>query len=88
MATIYDELKDLLRATDQSEGRSIEARMKSNFPHNDYKLGFRLAYEAAAGRRVPIPYPPPRPYGFPGLSPFQVGLRMGWRKARERGVLK
>jgi hypothetical protein len=87
MAGIFDELKQLLRDTGESEGLTVEARAKSNFPHNNFELGFRLAYEAAAGRKVCIPYPPRRPHYY-GLTPFQVGLRMGWRKARQAGVLK
>lgn len=46
---------------------------KGNVPHDDFKSGFQVGYQAVMGIRRIVPVPPIKPITKIGMTPFLMG---------------
>ena len=54
---------------------------KGNVPHDDFKSGFQVGYQAIMGTRRIVPIPPVKPITRTGMTPFLMGVRKGLERA-------
>jgi hypothetical protein len=54
---------------------------KGNVPHDDYKSGFIVGFQAIAGTRRIVPILPIQPATRIGMTPFLMGVRKGIERA-------
>ncbi|MGH6802742.1 MAG: hypothetical protein ACREC3_05160 [Methyloceanibacter sp.] len=54
---------------------------KGNVPHDDYKSGFIVGFQAVAGTTRIVPILPVQPVTRVGMTPFLMGVRKGIERA-------
>ncbi len=54
---------------------------KGEVPHDDYRSGFQIGYQAVRGTAVAVPAIPARPATIAGCTPFLMGVRAGIKAA-------
>jgi hypothetical protein len=54
---------------------------KGNVPHDDYKSGFVVGFQAIAGTVRALPATPAQPATRANMTPFLMGVRKGIERA-------
>jgi len=54
---------------------------QGNVPHDDYRSGFIVGFQAVRGTSVMIPMVPMQPTTKMNMTPFLMGVRKGIEKA-------
>jgi hypothetical protein len=62
-------------------GREVKMAAQGNVPHDDYRSGFIVGFQAVAGTLRVLPVMPVQPVTIVNYTPFLMGVREGVKAA-------